>query len=42
MEYAHNKKIILVSPNTFYYFLKIIMMGFEGAKIEEASKKILN
>lgn len=42
MEYAHNKKIILVSPNTFYYFLKIIMMGMEGAKIEEVSKKIIN
>ena len=41
LEYAHTKKVILVSPNTFYYFLKIIMMGLEGAKIEEASKKIL-
>ncbi len=41
LEYAHQKKVILVSPNTFYYFLKIIMMGLEGAKIEEASKKIL-
>lgn len=41
LEYAHAKKVILVSPNTFYYFLKIIMMGLEGAKIEEASKKIL-
>lgn len=41
LEYAHTKKVLLVSPNTFYYFLKIIMMGLEGAKIEEASKKIL-
>lgn len=41
LEYAHRKKILLVSPNTFYYFLKIIMMGLEGAKIEESSKKIL-
>jgi len=41
LEYAHNKKVILVSPNTFYYFLKIIMIGLEGAKIEEASKIIL-
>ncbi len=41
LEYAHQKKVILVSPNTFYYFLKIIMIGLEGAKIEEASKKIL-
>ncbi len=41
LEYARDKKVLLVSPNTFYYFLKIIMMGLEGAKIEEASKKIL-
>ena len=41
LEYAHNKKVLLVSPNTFYYFLKIIMMGLEGAKIEEATRKIL-
>ncbi|MEM5778739.1 MAG: DNA recombination protein RmuC, partial [Candidatus Aenigmatarchaeota archaeon] len=42
LEYAHQKKVILVSPNTFYYFLKIIMVGLEGAQIEEASKKILD
>jgi len=42
LEYAHQKKVILVSPNTFYYFLKIIMIGLEGAKIEEASKRILD
>ena len=41
LEYANEKKVILVSPNTFYYFLKVIMIGLEGAKIEEASKKIL-
>lgn len=41
LEYAREKKVILVSPNTFYYFLKIILIGLEGAKIEEASKKIL-
>ena len=41
LEYARAKKILLVSPNTFYYFLKIILMGLEGAKIEEASRKIL-
>ncbi|MBZ9578483.1 DNA recombination protein RmuC [Patescibacteria group bacterium] len=40
-EYAHRKKVIVVSPNTFYYFLKIIMIGLEGSRIEEASKKIL-
>lgn len=41
LEYGYNKKIYFVSPNSFYYFLKIIMVGLEGARIEEASKKIL-
>ena len=41
LERGYNKKVYFVSPNSFYYFLKIIMIGLEGAKIEEASKKIL-
>lgn len=41
LEYGYDKKVYFVSPNSFYYFLKIIMIGLEGAKIEEASKKIL-
>ncbi len=41
LDYGYNKKVYFVSPNSFYYFLKIIMIGLEGAKIEEASKKIL-
>lgn len=41
LEYGYNKKVYFVSPNSFYYFLKIILIGLEGAKIEEASKKIL-
>ncbi|MFC1663644.1 DNA recombination protein RmuC [Patescibacteria group bacterium] len=41
LEYGYNKKVYFVSPNSFYYFLKIVMIGLEGARIEEASKKIL-
>jgi DNA recombination protein RmuC len=41
LDYGYNKKVYFVSPNSFYYFLKIILIGLEGAKIEEASKKIL-
>ena len=41
LDYGYDKKVYFVSPNSFYYFLKIIMIGLEGAKIEEASKKIL-
>jgi DNA recombination protein RmuC len=41
LDYAHSKKVYFVSPNSFYYFLKIVMVGLEGAKIEEGAKKIL-
>lgn len=39
--YAHNKKVLLVSPNSFYYFLRVIMLGLEGRRIEEMSQRIL-
>ena len=41
LEYGYQKKVYFASPNTFYYFLKIVMVGLEGAKIEETSKRIL-
>ncbi len=41
LDYGYSKKIYLVSSNSFYYFLKIIMLALQGARIEEASKKIL-
>jgi len=41
LQYGYDKRVYFVSPNNFYYFLKIIMVGLEGAKIEEASRKIL-
>jgi len=42
LDYGYDKKVYFVSPNSFYYFLKIIMVGLEGAKIEQGAKKILN
>jgi len=42
LDYGYEKKVYFVSPNTFYYFLKIIMVGLQGAKIEESAKQILN
>ena len=42
LDYGNQKKVYFISPNSFYYFLKIVMMGLEGAKIEEGTKKILN
>ena len=40
LHFGQQKKIFFVSPNNFYYFLKIVMIGLEGAKIEQASKRI--
>jgi len=42
LNYGYEKKIYFVSPNSFYYFLKIVMIGLQGAKIEQGAKKILN
>jgi len=41
MTYARDKNILLISPNSFYYFLKVIMLGLEGKRIEEASRRII-
>lgn len=40
-EYAGQRKILFVSPNSFYYFLKIIMQALENEKIEEKAKEVL-
>lgn len=39
--YGYEKKVFPVSPNSFYYFLKIIMIGLEGKRVEAAAQKIL-
>jgi DNA recombination protein RmuC len=40
-EFAREKHVLFVSPNSFYYFLKVLLIGLEGKKIEEGSRKIL-
>jgi DNA recombination protein RmuC len=40
-KYAFDRRVLVVSPNSFYYFLKVIMIGLEGKRIEEATKRIL-
>lgn len=42
LDYGYRRKVYFVSPNSFYFFLKTIMMALEGAKIEEASRMILD
>lgn len=39
--YAMEKKVLFVSPNSFYYFLRVIMMGMQGKKMAEATKDII-
>lgn len=40
-EYAGTKRVLPVSPTTFYAYLRAILMSFEGQKIEEEAKRIL-
>ena len=39
--YAHKRKVLLVSPNSFYYFLRIILIGLQEKKIAEGARAIL-
>lgn len=35
------KKVLFVSPNSFYYFLRVIMMGMQGKRVAEATHDII-
>lgn len=39
--YGADKKVYLVSPNTFHYFLKTVMVALEGEQIEKRAKDVL-
>jgi DNA recombination protein RmuC len=39
--YSISKKVIPVSPNTFYAYLQVICLGLKGLKVEENAKEIL-
>lgn len=40
-DFALNSKIILASPSTFFYYLRTIMLGLEGKRVNEMSRQIL-
>jgi len=40
-EYSGTKRVLPVSPMTFYAYMRTILASFEGAKIESEAKKIL-
>ncbi len=39
--YARAKNIQLVSPNSFFYFLRVVLIAFQSEKFEENAKKVL-
>ncbi|MHB8482802.1 MAG: DNA recombination protein RmuC [Nitrospiria bacterium] len=40
--YALERKVIPVSPNTFYAYLQAIVLGLKGLRIEQSAKEILD
>lgn len=40
-DYSTKKRVLAVSPMTFYAFLRSILIGFEGQKISQQAHKIL-
>jgi len=41
-DYAGKKRVLPVSPMTFYAYMKAILMSFEGQKIEQKARQILS
>ncbi len=41
MSFGTMHRVLPVSPNSFYYFLRVIMMGMEGERIEQVAKKMM-
>jgi DNA recombination protein RmuC len=40
MDFARERKVLLVSPNSFFHFLRVILMGLERGKVQEQAQKI--
>lgn len=42
IEYSRNKKVYLVSPNTLYHHLQIILIALRGQQVNEVAEKLLH
>jgi len=42
LEFAHQKKVFIVGPNTLYAYLKTILIGFQAIKVEKKARQIYN
>jgi len=40
-DYSGKKRVLPVSPTTFYAYLRVILMSFEGQKVEAKARQIL-
>ncbi len=40
-QYALNKKVVPVSPNSFYAYLRVILLGLKGMAIEKGAQDII-
>jgi len=40
-DFSRKNRVLLVSPMSFYAYLRVLMVSFEGEKIEEKAKEIL-
>ncbi len=41
LEYAFSKRVILVSPTTFYAYLQTVLQGLKALKIEDSAKQVM-
>ncbi|MFH1430609.1 MAG: DNA recombination protein RmuC [Candidatus Uhrbacteria bacterium] len=40
MEFARERKVLLVSPNSFFHFLRAVFMGLERGKVAQEAMKV--